>query len=1404
MMSCNIKKRSCNVNNSEGDEKYCSKTKNKSFCRYISSGTKDNMLKRRKCNVVGDKEKYDEQIFMEIKNLYTNDYKNDDKIANNDDNNNNINNREYNNYNDRLCISCNDVLSCDGNNEDDNFCNNILYEEMYKKEEENNFYTNEHNNICKSNLLFNEKKNVIIKKRPKDNLYEKVSSKSDNNSSKKNKIRRLLNKEYVRKFSYETDIYNRKDECINGNKKYIYNYYSVDKIFEIPSDYKNKDKGYNNRESIKSNKSYKSNNSNKSNNLKKCKNDIKKEKDDFFFLKCNDNNNLCELLDKDKCLNEEKKCEKKKNINDNNLNGNIIKYMNTSSIGNKSILYDKEYNISNRYEKNFDEYEVNVYSMDKDKNKYFTHNNNNNNNNNSQHHNNYIKSYYNSSSKRSETIESIQSVKNIRDMKDSIYEKKKKIKSIHNKILRLIKEDNNKYVENVINDNLYDKSDKHTKYEKNENNKKKELYNNNNSMNDKEYKKNDDVLEINKCDNENNMRDTICNNKTHMDCNIYNNNDVDMVDDDNNFHDEEIKKRNIIMDEEIKECEIFIDEKSKNDKKIYCTKKYKKLNLSHTFLNNIKLIYEKKDLKEKKKKYILIVNKKCLEKYSYFNTIVNTYCKEKDSIKMDSYINYKLSKILFCNNIIKQINIYNFKKIMKALDFYGYSYDNIFLKNLCNKIIINKWLKNDTFFHKILISKRFLNVALFFDLIYNFLYKNSIFLKYFFSFSGGRFMKSFIDYNKNKALKLINKIIKNIKDLNPSTSSVIDFLCGFYSNEEKEMKYSKSSRRNYLYGIKDKNIIIQKKTNDSRKKSCDTYIYMKNKKYNKKVLGNIINNVWLKTDMFIKESIYYGKNFSLQKNNLKKKQNTIYNMEKIENFLYDKSERSYSSMCTKSTNENFYQHDIYENQDDEYLDDPSSIDDEKELENVMNNFYSSNDLNINFNEHMSESINQCIYNQSENVNFDNNIPDDTQQYGDDYIGRHGNHNKTFQSFEGIPNMAFDLYTQDDNNRSRRDTFISLCFKEEEKCNTDKYVKDISFLGIGVRSKENKINDFNCFNINLKIMIRDKLLSKIKCNISKSGKKISPFFPVWPNIPDFFGYKIFKNIKKDIKRIQKKNITMKMKQNSLDIINNKKKYKNIICEDYEKVETPKKKKKLNEEEYKLHNNNNNNIIIKLNNTKLINIDEIKLNDLHYILNIKIYPIRTLLLYILYNSFFKDYNNEFIEFFCNSINSEIKEWLLLFLLPNFIYKSIHKVTYPLKLTKNIFSESSEFYEDFFSNEYLKMNDIEKIIIYTKNCNEEHSDICPFLFCYLWLKSNDYKIDKWISSKINEMLFTFPYANFLLSKYFSNFLLFIQLFRTSLDIDHMYLCKSHFYVSLKHNISFIHESLVNVLFSTTKYDP
>ncbi|KJP87923.1 hypothetical protein AK88_02357 [Plasmodium fragile] len=392
--------------------------------------------------------------------------------------------------------------------------------------------------------------------------------------------------------------------------------------------------------------------------------------------------------------------------------------------------------------------------------------------------------------------------------------------------------------------------------------------------------------------------------------------------------------------------------------------------------------------------------------------------------------------------------------------------------------------------------------------------------------------------------------------------------------------------------------------------------------------------------------------------------------------------------------------------------------------------------------------------------------------------------------------------------TRGDSYLTMCFKEEEKCDTERYIKDLTYLGIRVSSKENKINYYNCFDVNLKVYLEECLLADVKYNISKEDDYTSAFFPVWPHNPDFFGYQIGGNIKKEFNKIRK-SIAMKergeVEKKSIGVVLNKMNSKEARCGEYGTnyaIREKKKKKFLVANLYNGFSSVKNNPYRRdsqeWKEEKIRNVDHMKIKDCCFVLSVKIYPMRTLALYILYNALYQDNNAKLVELYSSSLNKETKEWLLLFLLPHFVNKCIHKVTYPLKLTKNIFSESNEFYEDFFSNEYLKINDIEKIIIYTKNNSDDDMEICPFSFCYLWLKSTKHRIDKWISSKINEVLFTFPFANFLLSKYFSNFILFIQLFHTCLDIDHMYLCKSHFYVSLKHNLSFLHESLVNVLFS------
>ncbi|SCO92981.1 conserved Plasmodium protein, unknown function [Plasmodium malariae] len=1040
------------------------------------------------------------------------------------------------------------------------------------------------------------------------------------------------------------------------------------------------------------------------------------------------------------------------------------------------------------------------------------------------------------------------------NIKNNIIEKKKKIKSIHNEILNLIKEDKEVNKGKNIDEENGDFSNGYLIYNRDGADKEvgKEAVNQMDGMHENynEECKSRYIKQIHGCNNKiygegNDVNDPVVYNKNKLHYKI---DDVEGKKKENNITTNNgypfENFSSSVMLEPSKEDELFrkyigqnrnnnkigiMD--NENDKKVETEvigekKEYiikNKVPLRNNFLKNIKLIYEKENK-------ILEINIKCFEKYSYFKIILNTYSTNNLINMNEHHVNFALSKVLFSNDIINRINKINFKKIMKALDFYGYLYDNIFLKNLCNKITINKWLSNKKFFHTIF-TNCFLKIGIFYDLVYQYLYMDPIFINFLFSKNGGSFVKSFFLYNKIKAMKLMNKVIIDLKNISPSTDSVVNFLCGFFSHpkdqdlsekdiierQERSERIGKNITRKYVTksgieanrhlknncmnamssecSLNKTSIVLERKlkknTCSKKKKKKNSYVYIKNEKYKKSLLRNILNKIWLNTDLYIKEKMYYDKNFTVKKKMNKSK---VKNSKNVNNYLYDiHNSTSETSACSFLTDE----------------------------EGLYYNFNKSDEINFKINERMNETYHQCVYNQQ----IDENNEYSAQDY---YVNSHeenteilinntANNNgprvkniaKTFHSLECIPNISFDLYYQDCNYSQRSDSILSLCFKEEDICNNDKYINDISFLGIRISSKENKINYFNCFDVNLKVSIKKHLLSNINYNISKDDENISAFFPVWPYNPDYFGYKIAKNIKKEFNEI-KRNILQEgeeEKKNSLEIIINK--MNNNKMEKYDESTHFVLRENQTENNFfdfnKSRNNihyNEKNITVKNDNAdwnKNRNIDELKLKDCYFILSVKIYPIRTLALYTLYNSLYKDNNIKFVEFYSKSINNEIKEWLLLFLLPNFINKCIHKVTYPLKLTKNIFSESNEFYEDFFSNEYLKINDIEKIIIYTKNNSDEEIEICPFSFCYIWLKSTKYKIDRWISSKINEVLFTFPFANFLLSKYFSSFLLFIQLFHTCLDIDHMYLCKSHFYVSLKHNISFLHESLVNVLFST-----
>ncbi|CRH00730.1 conserved Plasmodium protein, unknown function [Plasmodium relictum] len=1456
-----MKKRSYNLNNLKIVGDTLSKKKNRSLYNFSSNYELNyNKKKRLKCNDFDHlgEEKYDNEIFSKLKDFYKNSH--NLSCKNNPKNDYRKNKRKEREFKDEILIKekrkvytnkIYNLSKSDVSDEDiriiERKCfikkrKNFLHENLYSKSEnnskvkykirrKNNQYAEidlyKKNNFSENCIIDVKKKKLEclkeeIKKKEKDNEVEELLKKENNKYDKSNNCEKSIKNEEIKcliyneneKFSKEENKNNQENEKFSkeenknkGNEKFSKEENENNqenrkhreqrkyeklreqiKLKQCESTFVSNNLNYNERffdkyveKSIKKNeenlkleiKDFKDETNNKINNNKN-KSDKYMNYNDITFYKSNnhiienertngENNFFNCCSSEDKIYEEmEEYLTNNKNYMDvhDKLKEKIINFsedpysssnLNLLNLSNKLTLYDKETILPND----------NI--------------NNGNNTNNS------AANKYNSNN-------SVQNVDNNNNIKDKIIEKKKKIKSIHNEILNLMNEDN-------INKNEITNEEKSSLVNKNVREKKKEtdqyfIFKDNKST----YC---NLLNIN---NKNKNNEKINNNKKYINS-IYKNNLGNKAYDEN-----EKKYYNAISFfdyEDFSSNRLFLSKKKEeNLKKCAMNNKKKETSILESkkeYIKNIKLIYER----EKK---ILDVNVKFIEKYSYFKIILNTYS-ENHLIKMNEHINFKLSKVLFSNKMIDKINKNNFKKIMKALDFYGYLYNNTFLKNLCNKITINNWLGNRKFFHEIF-GKKILKIGIFYDLVYHFLYLNNTFLEFFFTKKGGHFMKTFLLYDKNKAVKLINKIVKDLKNINPSTNSVANFLYGFFIGENKKKKLKKirnhikdQHQHNEYMHLKSNSINIKKNKNISGENFCelnkkvkdnciyskkkqDAYIYIKNSKYKKKVLRSILNKIWLNTDLYIKEEIYYDQNFTKKK---KLKKNKINNLKKLNNLLYDINDSSESSVYSFLTDE------------------------ERQY-----NFYKSDENNLNLNEQLNETFHQCIYNEEidddpiiqHHDSHENNQPNDYENNEEENVEIETNSNnnnnnniiensiKTFQTLDCIPNISFDLYSENNNYHQKGNSFLSLCFKEEEKCNIDKYIKDVSFLGIRISSKENKINYFNCFDVNLKIKIKNHLLSNINYNISKDDENISAFLPVWPNNPDYFGFKVGKNIKKEFNEI-KRNIMQEKgekKKKSWDIIINKMSSRLMKFDESKKIFDKENKMENNFDFSKSYISNND-----IDKNKITNIDEVKIKDCNFFLNIKMYPIRTLTLYILYNSIYKDKNLNFVEFFSNSINNEIKEWLLLFLLPNFINKCIHKVTFPLKLTKNIFTESNEFYEDFFSNEYLKINDIEKIIIYSKNNSEEEIEICPFFFCYKWLKSSKYKIDRWISSKINEIFFTFPYANFLMSKYFSNFLLFIQLFQSSLDIDHMYLCKSHFYVSLKHNISFLHESIVNVLFSS-----
>ncbi|CAI7721228.1 conserved Plasmodium protein, unknown function [Plasmodium vivax] len=826
-----------------------------------------------------------------------------------------------------------------------------------------------------------------------------------------------------------------------------------------------------------------------------------------------------------------------------------------------------------------------------------------------------------------------------------------------------------------------------------------------------------------------------------------------------------------------------------------------------SLLRKAKLIYER----EKK---TLEINRKYLNKYGYFKIILNTYSRN-DLLNMSEHgVDFDLSKILFSHDIIKKINRVNFKTVIKALDFYGYLYDHTFLKRLSNKVTINEWLCNSIFFQKIFTRKE-LNVGIFYDLVYYFLYLNPAFVHFFFSKNGGKFVKRFSLYDRCKAIRLVNKVVAELKIIRPSTDSVVRFLFGFFSHTKGGEEARRGGSKRALRGrerrekdnsagmpvegmpLEDVSITnmtmgewtppvnrsdrlvgnpMKRKPQGRREKN--THVYIKNAKFKKTGLRNILNKIWQKNDLYVREEVYYGNNFTVRR---RVRGNEAHHLNMLNNLLFESNGTTSASSAYSFGGEG----------------------------GLGCGFDKSGEVNFGRSGADGGGDSDDDVSGGGNVSGDGSVSGAENVRGGENVDGCDERRatKTFHSLDCVPNVSFDLFSQEGDSFQRGDSYLTLCFKEEEKCNTEKYVKDVTYLGIRVSSKENKINGYNCFDVNLKVYLEEYLLADVKYNISKEGDYASAFFPVWPHNPDYFGYQIGRNIKKEFSKMRKSTAMKErgeVEKKSIGNVLNKMDGKAVRCGEYVANCTSRERKKKflfskrDSRPSNAQNNSQRRDSQEWKEDKTRNVDHMKIKDCCFVLNVKIYPMRTLALYLLYNALYQDKNAKILELYSSSLNKETKEWLLLFLLPHFVNKCIHKVTYPLKLTRNIFSESNEFYEDFFSNEYLKINEIEKIIIYTKNNSDDDVEICPFSFCYLWLKSTKQRIDRWISSKINEVLFTFPFANFLLSKYFSNFILFIQLFHTCLDIDHMYLCKSHFYVSLKHNLSFLHESLVSVLFS------
>ncbi|KJP87922.1 hypothetical protein AK88_02356 [Plasmodium fragile] len=441
-----------------------------------------------------------------------------------------------------------------------------------------------------------------------------------------------------------------------------------------------------------------------------------------------------------------------------------------------------------------------------------------------------------------------------------------------------------------------------------------------------------------------------------------------------------------------------------------------------SLLKKVKLMYER----EKK---TLEINRKYLNKYGYFKIIMNTYTRN-DLLNMNEHgVDFDLSRILFSHDIIKKINQVNFKTVIKALDFYGYLYDNTFLKRLSNKVSINEWLCNGIFFQKIF-TRKVLNVGIFFDLVYHFLYLNPAFIDFFFSKNGGSFVKKFSLYDKYKALRLVNNIVAQLKIIRPSTESVVKFLFGFFSSTKGGEEAIRRGRKKALYrgqlGNKDHsadvtvgNVAVQDATvaawtapiNQSkhlvRKPKGwkeNAHVYIKNTKFKKTGLRNILNKIWEKTDLYVKEEVYYGNNFTVRR---RLRENKSYHLKMLNNLLFESND-------TTSSRGSY------------------SFGGDQEEGGLGYSFEKSGEINFGINEKMSQSFHQNRYHQGSGADGGDNSDDGDNIDGADHVDAVDNEDggdnvdggdnaiacderratKTFHSLDCVPNVSFDLFSHE--------------------------------------------------------------------------------------------------------------------------------------------------------------------------------------------------------------------------------------------------------------------------------------------------------------------------------------------------------------------------------------------------------